>query len=190
MRSFSGSGGEINLVSVPASFNRLPLEDCGDGFDWRAADETMRHWVADVPAAFHTLQGEELVSVEPDWVFPASGRVGFSRCLRQSVVFASGVCLPTTRVCRGDRWELRVGMMTVDRSEMGDVDQRFASIPAPSTVSFSPVAGSRLPIASDRVLVVLPHSAGSFFSVGDVLSVVGGVVEINLDQNGVSYGPC
>lgn len=189
MRSFKGSGGKIFLVSDPVSFFGLPLEDCGDGFDWRAADETMRHWAVDVPVALQIALGEEWVSVTPEWIFHASGRIGFSRSLRGTQVKASGTCFPTTLICEGKSWEMNVGMITVDRSELGTQDQRFESVPAQSTVTFEVTDGSSLPSMSDKVVVFLPHGAGAFFSRGEVATVSQKTIKILLDEQGVTYGP-
>lgn len=193
MRSFTGSGGEVYLVSDPLRFTELPLEDCGDGFDWRASDPSLRHWVDADSLVFEVLEQGVWAALDPERVHPALGRVSFRRCLRGLPVRVSGVCVPVTLAGAGEQWSLSVGMATVPSAELGAEDQSFASVPQRSVAA---IAGCEMKslyeslLATARVRVVLPQGGGgAFVGLGTIAVRDSRAVNVNIDPEGVCYGP-
>ena len=93
-------------VGEPLPFTGA-LEDCGDGFDWRMSDPSLRLWAED-PVVFSVGSGGVWGPVEPVEVWRQSGRVAFGRCFRGQHVCASGVCFPLALVCETGEWEVEV----------------------------------------------------------------------------------
>ncbi len=179
MHILRGSGGCLYRLGDPYRFTG-PLEDCGDGFDWRAADPTLRFWV-DEPL-FETGVGDAWLPVDPLVVYCASGRAAFGRCLAGSVLRASGVCLPVTLVGEASAWELRARVGVQSRSDLGSNHAVHTAVADRQTVRLTGVE------ADGPVLARLPFQVGVFVGRGDS-TTIGPDSVLALDEEGVAYVP-
>lgn len=188
MRHFSGRGGELFLASEATPFVAL-LEDAGDGFDWRAADPSLRHWL-DRPLSFEVFEGGGWMLLEPLEVFHASGRVGFGRCLAGRSVRASGTCLLLSRLGSSESWDLNVEVAVRDRSSLGMVTPVSAAVVGRSAAELRGClleALYRPFLAVSEVLAVLPMALGAFIGLGSLSERGPGVVFVSFNEKGVSH---
>lgn len=178
MRTVSGSGGSVYSLGDLFEFSQVPLLDCGDGWDW-SAPEDMRCW--DTGIAFEVWDGS-WEPIEPLQVYPRSGVVSFSRCLRGQHVRASGSCFTTSLVGVGERWRIEVETVVSNTSVLGsDVTQ-----------TASKTLGSRAFIEGitaepSRVVARLPSAIrGVFVGLGHLVPGLDSVSVI-FDDEGVLY---
>lgn len=181
MRVFSGRGGAVYAAGTPVAFTGLPLADCGDGFTWRSADESLRCW-ADGDFSFEAFEHGEWRSVGALEVRQAAATVSFGRCLSRLPVRASGVGLPTALVASEAAWTLEQAMA----EGVAFDGPRFALGTASATLTGAREEGW-LPLAQvRRVLAVLPSAAsGAFVGLGELARTASGLT-VTFDQ-GVSY---
>lgn len=169
MRVVSGRGGTLYLPSAPAAFERMPMEDTGDGFDWRVTDRSRQHWVGD-GLVFHA-DGEQLPARDVVEVHHRTGRVGFRRCLRGRSVACTGVCLPLARVAVAERWELRLEFRFDREDAMGGDGASLRRTGASALLHDLVLDSFYLPhLAGQRVELRLPFGSGCMCAAGAVAS--------------------
>ena len=182
MQVFSGQGGVLYRVGAPYRFS-APLEDCGDGFDWRAADPSLRFWL-DQPVRFEFAAGP-WEPLEPLAVFRRSGRVAFGRCLRGRVVRARGICLPLSLAATCAGWRLEARFSVQERPALGRDPSEAPPIPQAQQA----LLDSPDPAVIGPLLAVLPFGAGAFVGRGDSTRTGAGTV-LAFDQEGVEHVLC
>lgn len=170
MSTFSGHNGRLYALGARFSFRDLPLEDCGDGWDWRAPQD-LSYWMPS-PLSFKVLHGFEWVGIEPVELFPQSGRVGFPRNLSGSSVLASGEGCPLSLLCEGEKWVLHVTSATDENTPT-----RILGVTGI-------LHGAEVPIT--EVLAHFPSGNGVFVGTGTATQV-GPNVHIEFDKKGVEY---
>ena len=182
MQVFSGQGGVLYRVGAPYRFS-APLEDCGDGFDWRPADPALRFW-ADDPVSVEVFRGlwEPL---EPLALYRRSGRVAFGRCLRGSPVRASGVCLPLTVVATCGSWRLEARFGMDERPSLGGEERQVAPVLQGQQV----LLGAVEPSVTGPLVAVLPFGQWAFVGRGDSTRNGAGTV-LAFDREGVEHVLC
>lgn len=187
MRQFEGRGAELHLASEPTKFVAT-LEDIGDGFDWRTADPSLRHWLADEPLTVE-IWDEEWYEIEPVEVHYASGRVGLPRSFPNGAVRAMGTCIPTSRVGTADSWQLEVAAYVNNRTMLGSDERGTDTTVGDSTAV---LWGCRIDetfrpyMAGEKVLAVLPAAFGAFIGTGS-LTENGLEARVKFDHKGVVH---
>lgn len=183
MHAFVGHDARLYAAGEPFAFTRMPLVDCGDGFTWRGADESLRCWVEGSEFAFEAYDGGAWSPACPVEVCAPAATVAFNRCLSGLAVRASGVALTTSLVATGADWELEQDVLQgVSLSgpalAKGDTVARVTGVPPDE---WSWVAQVR------RVLAVLPSGAvGAFVGLGGLARDVAGL-KVTFDDRGVTY---
>ncbi len=183
MRTVSGEGGSLYALGEPFAFTGLPLDDCGDGFTWRAADATLRCWVE--THLFEAYEHGNWWRKVPEDVDLSAATVTFGRCLSGLHVRASGMALPTTLIAESARWTLEQPVVTGSRM-LGDGGAAVAL--GSATARLTDVEGWRAqgyPICT--VMAVLPSPpAGAYVGFGEPESD-GLDVNVRFDERGVTY---
>lgn len=185
MRQINGRHGDVYAVGSPYTFVDLPLEDCGDGFDWRASDRSLGYWLPDHPAAFCFQELDVWKQIEPVEIHRGMGRVGFGRCLRGFQVRASGTCLPLARIASLDGWELHVEMVFEENQALGSETR---SISARMKSASALLKGVRAD-PQEVVVRLSPTESGSFVGVGSVISDARKTI-VKFNEEGVRFEPC
>jgi hypothetical protein len=161
MRRFSGTGGNVYDVGEPLAFREVPLQDCGEGWDWRAP-EGLRYWLED-DLRFEVFDREwwEIGAVE---VHHRSGRVGFERCVAGMAVRATGICRPTSLIATGSTWQLDVEAVVGSTASLG---HEVATVGIRTLSMAVAIEGISIGQPIDEVLIRLPLSGdGSFVGIG------------------------
>ena len=174
MRRFSGAGGILFALGERLTFPLTPLEDCGDGWDWRAPTR-ISYWLE--PPTVIAIQAGESEEVKPAELYLQFGRVGLPRNMSHGLVFASGVCRPTSLLGESESWELHVEASVDDTP----------GVPSPVRVTGTTgiLHGVQVPITT--VLARLPSGDGMFIGIGEA-HPEGPNTVIEFDQEGVQYG--
>lgn len=160
MRRFSGAGGSLYALGERLTFTDQPLLNCGDGWDWRSPEE-LSYWV-ESPVITVVKNGERIQTGCVETLLP-TGRVGLPCNMSQGSVLASGVCLPTSWLCDGLRWEINVIATVSNVTSLGhDVTETSTMIGASTGILY----GAEVPI--QNVLVRFPLGLGVFTGVGAV----------------------
>jgi hypothetical protein len=172
-------------VGDPLAFTGA-LEDCGDGFDWRAADPSLRFWT-NAPLVFEAWQDGAWLPLEPLEVWRASGRVGFNRCYRGESLRVSGTCRPLSLAAEAGEWlgELH---SVIQRKETLGAGASVAAIPSDRICRFPDLAdGPR-----GRVLARLDAWEPDclFVGCGDSITSTGSGIVLTFDEEGLVYVPC
>lgn len=192
MRVFRGAGGTISIVSERLPFTREPLDDAGDGFDWRLRDPSRRFWCDD-ELLFEASTGDDVwAPMAPLEVTRLTGRVGFARCLRGQQVRACGVCQPTADVGSAEGWVLSVNVPIADATTLESTTNEYRALEHRSATvqlercTVEPFLADA--IARSELLVRLPHGAGVIVGVG-VLQASPDTSAVNVDfhEGKVSY---
>ncbi len=184
MHHFEGEDAALYATGAPFAFRQLPLEDCGDGFCWRAGAQSLRCWLAG-PLCFEVTRDGEWCPVAPSEVHLAAGVAEFGRCLTGSQVRVSGAALPTSLIATGERWlleqEVLVGASFAGaRPISGQAVARLLEVVQSSWEALSSVR---------RVLAVLPSGAvGAFVGIGQMARDAAELT-VRFDEQGVSYAP-
>lgn len=183
MRRFSGRGGAVFAAGEPFRFRDLPLADCGDGFTWRSADDTLRCWVDASPLTFEVFEHGSWGPVQAESVQATAGTVSFGRCLTSLYLRASGVAVPTTLVAEAQEWTLEQPVIP-GRSFDGPT---FGLGRATATLTgISDAALAALP-AIRRVFTVLPSgAAGVLVGLGELARDAAGL-KVIIDSEGVTH---
>ncbi len=180
MRRFQGDGGRVYAAGEPFAFTGVPLEDCGDGFVWRCADETVRCWVETLPLTFTTLERGRWMPLVATEVDHAAGAVTFNRCVSGQNVHATGTALTTALVAEGP-WVLEQNVLEADT--LGE--RGFALATAVATLETTSER-DELVAAVRRVMAVLPSAAvGAFVGVGELARGASGL-KVTFER-GVTY---
>ena len=185
MRQFKGSTGSIFAVGEPYRFHNIPLQDCGDGWDWRAP-EGLGYWLPE-DLSFEVFERGEWHSVGSVDVYHRSGRVAFDRNLGGMGVRASGVCHPTTLLWRGGDWRLVVNIAVRDRTVLGDTAVTTAARTVGSTAFIS--GEPQEPIKGEVLVWLHTSGQGVLVGVGEASTSPSGV-NVKLNEEGVSFGYC
>lgn len=129
MRRVHGLGGRAFVAADKLPFSVEPLEDAGDGFDWRLRDRVRRFWCDDEPMFFEACPaGGVWAPVVPLAVHHLTGRVGFPRCLRGQQVRATGICRPIAEVVVAVEWDLRIEVPIADATTLDEDDARYENV--------------------------------------------------------------
>ncbi len=186
MLRFSGPAGRLYRLGEPLAFTGA-LEDCGDGFDWRAADPSLRFW-ADAPLVFSVLREDGVWGLlEPLEVWPASGRVAFGRCYRGQHGRVSGVCLPLALACETGEWTAEVHTIVKPAGQTLGQNTLVAT-PGPRICRFPGLVEG----PEGRVLARLEGWEANYLFVGagdSIVSTQSGTV-LTFDEKGIVYAPC
>lgn len=189
MRHFSGRGGSLFLVGDPMRFVEAPLEDCGDGFDWRIADPSLRYWTEEESVIVEIERGEGWEQVDPVEVIHLSGRVSLARCYRGVRVRATGTCLPASATGDGASWEVAVNILVRNSSELGADELSTTSVPRGSSALVRSCALKR-DLRGEMVLARLPVGRDELVGIGVIADSRDLNVHIEFDEKGVQYGSC
>lgn len=184
MHRFDGTDAVLYAAGDPFRFENRAMVDCGDGFEWRAADESLRYWL-DAPVAFEVAVQGRWVSVGAVEVEPAAAQARFDRCLTGQSVRASGTALPVSRVADAEVWQLEQEVLL--SKILGDTQvargQTRAMLQGVREATWDGLA------VVGRVLTVLPSAtAGAFVGLGQLMRDAAGVTVL-FDEQGVSYAP-
>lgn len=163
-------------------FNNVPLEDCGDGWDWRAPNG-LRYWLPE-GLRFEVRDGDAWNGIGAVEVHHRSGRVGFARCLFGMEVRASGVCYTSSFLAEGEKWQLIVEEVLSGGPQLG-ADDVFASAKGDMYVLIS---GVQVEPTVESVLAWLPFGNGVFVGEGEAKQLPAGV-EVTFNEEGVQYVP-
>lgn len=180
MHSFTGHNASVFATGDPFPFTDQPLIDCGDGFTWRCADETMRSWCEDGELTFRVFpRTGGWFDAQADEIDYASASATFPRCHRGMTVLATGLAYPTSLLVEGVDWTLEQKVLVGEsldgvNTTAGETSVTLAT-PPPEDVS-----GIR------RVLAVLPSAPGAFVGFG-ALERHASLMRILFDHKGVSY---
>jgi hypothetical protein len=172
-------------VGDPLTFTGA-LEDCGDGFDWRVSDPSLRFWT-DAALIFEAWQGAEWFPLEPLEVWRASGRVGFARCYRGESLRVSGVCRPLSLVVEAGGWEGEVHS-TIHRKETLGIEPQVVAIPGDRICRFPALADGPRGRVLARLEAWEPDCL--FVGCGDSISSTGSGTVLTFDEEGLVYVPC
>jgi hypothetical protein len=181
---FDGQNAVVYSIGSPFRFDGLPLADCGDGFDWCAADDSLRYWLAD-GLTFDVWEHGRWSPIRARTVEASVGRASFDRCLRGLSVRAVGMALPTSEIATSEQWQLAQEVLVNKdpaalRVTAGQARARLTGL-RESTWDGLAVVG--------RVLTVLPSAtAGAFVGLGELVRDAVGVTVL-FDEQGVSYAP-
>ena len=198
MLQVDGLGGELFLVSETARFAGEPLEDAGNGFDWRLASPSLR-----------LLEQDPLVEYLDGLVWRAApvlavqlvgGHVSLGRCLRWTSVRADGVCRRLIRLGGADSYRLRVELVTHESGVDASGARTFVQHRGEHADCL--LAGCRLddvlaPQLGDRqVLAVLPFQGGCYRGIGRIGQGMPGPdadrqgdrLKVTFDDGEVTYG--
>lgn len=182
MRRFSGRGGSVHSIGEAFQFTNVTLQDCGDGWDWRAP-EGMRCWL-EGSLSFEVLD-EEWTQIGAVEIHHRSGRVGFPRCLSGKSVRASGSCYPTTLLATGESWTLDVEAVVAESTTLGGGD---AVLTATRVTGSTACIRGIVDLPIGEVLMLLPVASGAFVAVGRTQQLPDAVA-INFNGEGVAYVP-
>lgn len=183
MRTASGEGGSLYALGEPFAFAGLPLDDCGDGFTWRAADATLRCWTSASHFEVYEHGMWRLVTAED--VDLDAATVRFGRCLTGLHVRATGMALPTTLIGTGSRWTLEQSIAT-GPGALGDGGMTMALGSATARIEdVEEWRAQGYPIKN--VMAVLPTPpAGAYVGFG-APATDGYAVNVRFDDRGVTY---
>lgn len=182
MLRFSGPAGRLYWLGDPLPFTGA-LADCGDGFDWRAADPSLSLWTDD-PLTFTALRDGVWEPLEPLEVWRPSGRVAFDRCFRGQHVRVSGVCWPLALACETGEWTAEVHTV-VKRPGQTLGQDTLETTPGPRICRFP----SLLDGPEGRVLARLEGWEENYLFVGTgdtIVSTRSGTV-LTFDEKGIVY---
>ncbi len=180
MLCFEGTDAAVYALGEPVSFRRLPLADCGDGFEWWAADESVCSWLGDL--VFEVHDGDEWSAVAASEVGLAAATVSFGRCLVGKPVCVSGLGVTTTLALRSVRWSLEQEV----KASLALGGQSFARGAATARLD-GVEEGLYGAVPVRRVLAVLRSAAvGAFVGVGALVRDAA-TVSVLFDEQGVSY---
>jgi hypothetical protein len=181
---FDGQDAVVYAVGDPITITGLPLADCGDGFEWCAADESLRCWL-DSGLVFEVWEEFAWRPLEASEVHAAAGCARFERCLTGRSVRVSGEARPTSLVLRGDEWRLTRPVHT--GMELG----RSLVVPGAFTARLTGLADETWSGLATvrRVLAVLGSaSVGAFVGLGELARDAAGAT-VMFDEQGVVYVP-
>ncbi len=182
MLKFSGPAGCLYRLGEPLAFTGA-LEDCGDGFEWRAADPSLRFWIDD-PLAFSVSCGDAWEPLESVEVWRPSGRVAFGRCYRGEHRRVSGVCLPLALACETGEWTAEVHTVVKKAGQTLGQNTIEAS-PGPRIARFPGLYDA----PEGRVLARLVGWEANYLFVGtgdSIVSTRSGTV-LTFDEKGIVY---
>ena len=181
MLRFSGPAGCLYRIGEPLPF-KAALEDCGDGFDWRASDPSLRFWVDEEPH-FRLWQDGAWSPLEPLEVWVASGRVGFERCYRGEHLRVIGVCRPLERLGETGAWEGELHVVVKRPNTLGQTT--VEARPGPRVCRFSDFG------VNGRVLARLEGWEANYLFVGagDSISSTRSGTVLTFDEKGIVYVP-
>lgn len=180
MHLFSGKKGCVFALGEPFLVHQVPLSDCGTGWDWCSSDG-LRCWEGEV--CFEVWDGD-WEPIEPLGVFPRSGMVSFSRCLKGLHVRASGTCCPTSLLLKGEEWRLQVET-AVRSAPVLSSDRDFSqSKNLGATAHIDGVVSA----SEESVFAYLPFGAGVFVGAGKMMGGLSGAT-VSFNDEGVVYEP-
>lgn len=165
MRVVSGRDASLYLPSAALRFAGEPMQDVGDGFDWRISDRSKQLWLGD--ELVFTVDGEPELPLDVEL---HTGRASFARCLRGRSVSVSGVCLPLARVASAEHWQLRLQFSFADATAMrGDQMTAGKRVGGRAVLSGWVLDHFYLPALHDeRVVLRMPFSTGVICAAGAV----------------------
>jgi hypothetical protein len=173
---FTGKGGFLYATGSELAFRDAPLDDCGDGFTWKAADPTLLCWVA-----LHAVEAYEhgvWAPLVPERVRLDVAEVDLPRCVSGLHVRAHGVALPTTLLAEGKAWTLEQRVI-LSRSLNGH------AITTGEAVAL--MDGFALDEPLETAMAVLPSEpSGAFVGFGETVPTTHGV-KIIFDNRGVTH---
>lgn len=198
MRTIEGHGGALFLVSDTICFVGEPLENAGNGFDWRLADPSLR--LLDAGLLVEFLDGEEWRPAPVVAVQRAGARVALARSLSWTRLRASGSARRLLRVADASTFRLRVEVVTAE-----------SGVDANGCLTYESRRGERADVALDGcrvdrfllehalgrdVLAVLPFLSGCFRAIGRVVPVSVGAnadrqgdrLQVAFDEGEIEYG--
>lgn len=176
MGRFSGRGGSLYALGERFAFSDLPLENCGDGWDWRAPLR-LSCWT-ELREVYVVIAGERN-TIDPIEVFLPAGKVCLPRNMSHGQVFASGECLPTSSLVENADWEVHV------MSSMGDQELLGQNMGQLRVLGMTgKVFGAQVPIT--QVLARFPSGNGMLVGVGEA-SESGSDTAIEFNREGVKY---
>lgn len=183
MLRFSGPDAGLYRLGDPLPFTGA-LEDCGDGFDWRAADPALRFWVEDEPIKVAVWAGGVWQEKEPLDVWPASGRVSLDRCYRHHSLVVRAVCRPLSFLAETGPWQGELHVLVKRPNTLGVT--KVEARPGPRVVRFPDVE------ATGPVLARLEGWEANYLFVGegDSVSSTGSGTVLTFDEKGIVYVPC
>lgn len=192
MRRIHGLGGRAFVAADKLPFTVEPLEDAGDGFNWRLRDRVKRFWCDDEAMLFEACPaGGVWAPVAPLAVHHLTGRVAFPRCLRGQQVRATGVCRPIAEAVVSVEWDLRVVVPIADATTFDD-DARYEEVAGRTAVAALEqcTVDAVFSIDATSLLVHLPFREYVFAGVGvRVVSPDTSVVNVKFDEGRVCYVP-
>lgn len=168
MLSIEGRGGELYLVSEEMAFAGEPLEDAGNGFDWRLAAPSLRLLSEEPLVEYLDADVWHAAPVIDVWL--AGGSVSLARCLRWTSLRASGTCRLLISFARAESFRLRVEQVVIENGVDANGARTYAQHRgehADCVLARCEVDRFALSRASDLpVLAVLPFQGGCFRGIG------------------------